>query len=89
MRATFLRRRWPGSLRTRPFRFNTSACENGNSTIARLPLHRGTSHGETVWYVIMDSSSQTDAERLHINFAPKLANVTKTTATSTVPDSDH
>jgi hypothetical protein len=63
------------------FRFNTSACENGNSTIARLPLHRGTSHGETVWYVIMDSSSQTDAGQLHVNFAPKLANVTKTKAT--------
>src|SRR5216683_4678636 len=63
------------------FRFNTSACENGSVTIARLPLHRGTSHGETVWYVIMDSSSQTDAEQLHVNFAPKLANVVKTKAT--------
>ena len=56
------------------FRFNTSACENGDATIARLPLHRGTSHGETVWYVIMDSSSQADAQQLHVNFAPKLGN---------------
>src|SRR5258708_5174863 len=66
------------------FRFNTSACENGGATIARLPLHRGTSHGETVWYVIMDSSSQTDAQQLHVNFAPQLGNAKGRPAVQTV-----
>jgi hypothetical protein len=70
------------------FRFNTSACENGRASIARLPLHRGTSHGETVWYVIMDSSSQSDAQSLHVNFAPKLANAKGTPATQPVTIKD-
>jgi hypothetical protein len=56
------------------FRFITSGCENSTSTIAQLPLQRGTSKGKTVWYVVTDSSNAADARARHVNFAPKLAN---------------
>jgi hypothetical protein len=41
----------------------------------RLPLHRGTFRGVTVWYVLTDVSDQALASQLGINFAPRLANV--------------
>ncbi len=41
---------------------------------ATLPLHKGTASGETVWYVITDTSDAGMARRLGINHAPKLRN---------------
>ena len=59
------------------FLFVTSACENASSTVATLSLHKGTSGGQTVWYVVMDSSNRADARARGVNFAPKLANAAK------------
>jgi hypothetical protein len=42
---------------------------------ATLPLHKGTADGQTVWYVITDTSDARIARRLGINHAPKLRNV--------------
>jgi hypothetical protein len=62
------------------FRFVTSACENEGTTLATLPLHRGTSKGQTVWYVVMDSSDENDARTRGVNFVPKLVNAKGTPA---------
>ncbi len=48
---------------------------NLSKQTVRLPLHRGTFHGKTVWYVITESSDFGLAHDLNINFAPKLANL--------------
>jgi hypothetical protein len=44
---------------------------------ARLPLRRGMVGGETVWFVITDVSDESTARRLKVNFAPRLANITR------------
>jgi hypothetical protein len=59
--------------------FVTSAVEHPNGT-ATLPLHRGTSHGRTVWYVLLDSSDGADADRQGINGSSKLVNARGTAA---------
>ena len=41
----------------------------------RLPLHRGTANGKTVWYVVLDASDEGLARNLGVNFAPKLSNL--------------
>ena len=41
---------------------------------ATLPLHKGSAGGETVWYVITDTSSARMARRLGVNHSPKLRN---------------
>jgi hypothetical protein len=51
-----------------------SAQENADLTKVTLPVHRGTSGGETVWYVVTDSSSKAWADAFGANYAPKLAN---------------
>lgn len=40
-----------------------------------LPLHHGTYHGQSVWYVITDVSDMGIARTLGLNFAPRLANI--------------
>ncbi len=46
-----------------------------------LPLHDGsTADGETVYYIVTDSSDQADAAKRGVNFAPKLANALGTQA---------
>src|SRR5262249_21948298 len=55
-----------------------------DKTEVTLPIHRGTSHGQTVWYVITDSSKEADARARGVNFAPKLANVAGTSAVQVV-----
>ncbi len=45
-----------------------------NQTV-RLPLHRGTFHGKTVWYLITEASDFGLAHDLNVNYAPKLANL--------------
>ncbi len=37
-----------------------------------FPLHRGTSHGQTVYYVLSEASDRGVANSLGINYAPKL-----------------
>jgi hypothetical protein len=53
---------------------------NLSKEFVRLPLYpgtayAGTSHAETVWYVLLDSSDQGLAHDLGVNYAPKLANI--------------
>lgn len=59
--------------------FIRSAVEHPDDT-ATLPLHRGTSRGRTVWYVVLDSSDGNDADRRGVNKAQKLANARGTAA---------
>ncbi len=56
------------------FRFITSSCEDSKNLIAQFPLMRGTSHGQTVYYVITDDSNAADAARRGVNNVPKLTN---------------
>ncbi len=44
---------------------------------ATLPLYKGTSDGETVWFVITDVSDADMASQLGINHSAKLANATR------------
>lgn len=53
--------------------FVQSAVENPDGTVT-LPLYRGTSGGSTVWYILLDSSSGSDADAKGINRSQKLAN---------------
>ncbi len=66
-----------------PTLFITSAVENPDGT-ATFPLHRGTSHGQTVFYVILDASDGNVAQTLGVNTAPKLANARGTAAVQKV-----
>ncbi|MEQ1807476.1 MAG: hypothetical protein ABL900_19010 [Burkholderiaceae bacterium] len=63
--------------------FVRSAVENGDGTVT-LPLYRGTSKGQSVWYLLLDSSDGNDADRLGINRSQKLANARGTTAVQKV-----
>jgi hypothetical protein len=53
--------------------FITSAVEHPDGTVT-LPLHRGVSHGQTVYYVITDVSDGNLAAKLGVNKSAKLAN---------------
>lgn len=53
--------------------FIRSAVENGDDTVT-LPLHRGTSAGSSVWFVVLDASTGRAADLLGVNRAQKLAN---------------
>lgn len=50
-----------------------SAVEHPNLT-ATLPLHRGTSHGQTVYYVVTDSSDGNFSQTFGLNRSQKLVN---------------
>jgi hypothetical protein len=63
--------------------FITSAVENANGT-AIFPLYRGTSHGQTVYYVMTDTSDGNFAQQFGINTAQKLANAANTGAVQKV-----
>jgi hypothetical protein len=52
--------------------FIRSAVENGDGTV-RLPLYRGTSHGKTVYFIVLDTSSGSLADALGVNRSQKLA----------------
>lgn len=45
-----------------------------SNNTAKLPLHKGTANGKTVWFVITDVSDQALAKQLGVNFAPRLKN---------------
>lgn len=56
------------------------AIDQANHT-ATLPLYQGEApHLGRVWFILTESSNLTDAERLGINWAPKLANALSTPA---------
>jgi hypothetical protein len=54
--------------------FVGSAVEHPDGTVT-LPLHRGTSQGREVWYVVLDASSGEDADALGVNRSQKLGNL--------------
>lgn len=60
--------------------FLRSAVENADFTETTLPIFEGRSHGQTVWYVVTESSDRVDANHRRVNFAPKLANAKGTAA---------
>lgn len=63
--------------------FIAAAVEHSDGTVT-LPLHRGTSQGRTVWYIVLDSSDGNDAQARGINHSQKLANAKGTTAVQKV-----
>ena len=63
--------------------FVKSAVENNDGTVT-LPVYKGTSKGQTVYYLLLDSSDGNDANRLGINRADKLANARGTGAVQKV-----
>jgi hypothetical protein len=68
------------------FRFITSGCEDAKSLIAQFPLQQGTSGGKKVYYVVTDSSDQSDALTRKVNFSTKLANGKGTSAVMKVTE---
>jgi hypothetical protein len=58
----------------------TSFSENAGPTIVTYPLHRGTSKGRRVLYVITDASNLSVAQALGVNYVPKLAQAAGTAA---------
>lgn len=63
--------------------FLASAVEHPNFTVT-LPLHRGTSNGRDVWYVVFDSSTGEDAVAKGVNVSQKLATAANTGAVQIV-----
>src|SRR5581483_4735418 len=64
--------------------FVTSARENPQHTQVTYPLHKGTSHGKDVYYVITDTSDRGMSALLGVNYAPKIANARGTAAVQNV-----
>jgi hypothetical protein len=54
--------------------FLRSATIDAAATEATLPLFEAVSSGESVFYIVTESSSRPDAARRGVNYAPKLAN---------------
>jgi hypothetical protein len=63
--------------------FVSSAVEHPDGTVT-LPLHKGTSHGQTVYYVILDTSNGNLSSALGVNGSQKLANAANTAAVEKV-----
>jgi hypothetical protein len=63
--------------------FVRSAVEHDDDTVT-LPLFRGTSAGRTVWFIVLDASTGTQADRLGVNRSQKLANARGTLAVQKV-----
>ena len=59
--------------------FIRSAVEHPGGT-ATFPLHRGTSRGRTVYYLLLDSSDGTRAQAAGVNRSQKLGNAAGTAA---------
>jgi hypothetical protein len=59
--------------------FIASAVEHSDGT-ATFPLHRGTSRGRTVYYLVLDTSNGNQASALGVNESQKLANAAGTGA---------
>jgi hypothetical protein len=54
--------------------FIRSAVEHPAAHTATFPLHRGTSAGRTVWYIVLDASTSAAADRYGVNRSNKLRN---------------
>lgn len=63
-----------GGTKTRHTLLLKSAIESQDFTEVTLPIHEGRRNGETVWYVVTESSNREDAVRRGVHYAPKLAN---------------
>jgi len=63
--------------------FIQSASEHPGNTVT-FPLHQGTSHGQTVWYIILDTSDGKLSDELGVNRSDKLANARGSAAVQTV-----
>lgn len=63
--------------------FIAAAIEHSDGTVT-FPLHRGTSQGRTVWYIVLDSSDGNDAQARGVNHSQKLANAKGTAAAQKV-----
>jgi hypothetical protein len=59
--------------------FIPRAIEHPDNSVT-LPLFQGTSNGETVWYMILDTSDGDDAQALGVNRSSKLENARGSTA---------
>jgi hypothetical protein len=51
-----------------------SAIESADFTEVTLPIFEGQRSGETVWFVVTESSDRADAERRGVHYSPKMAN---------------
>lgn len=51
-----------------------SAIENADYTEVTLPMFEGRRNGETVWFVVTESSDRADAEKRGVHWSPKIAN---------------
>jgi len=63
--------------------FVSSAHEEGDGTVT-LPLHRGTSRGRTVWFIVLDASTSEAADMWGVNRSNKLRNLRGTGAVQMV-----
>ncbi|MFO0773080.1 MAG: hypothetical protein U0172_00270 [Nitrospiraceae bacterium] len=61
-----------------------SAVENADYTEVTLPIFEGQRNGETVWFVVTESSDKADAATRGIHWSPKLANGKGTLAVQSV-----
>src|SRR5689334_15489355 len=66
-----------------PTKFVPSAVVNADHTVT-LPLLRGTSGGQPVWYVVLDASTSNAADAYGANRSNKLANARGTAAVQKV-----
>jgi len=64
--------------------FVKSAVETEALNVVSLPIHRGLSNGRTVWYVVLDASTDAAAAQFGVNHSQKLANARGTVAVQKV-----
>jgi hypothetical protein len=67
--------------------FVSSAVEHADNTVT-LPLHAGISHGQPVWFVVLDASTSNAASTYGVNRSNKLRNARSTGAVQRVTVSD-
>ena len=61
-----------------------SAVENADYTEVTLPIFEGRRSGETVWFVVTESSDKADAVARGVHYSPKMANGKGTLAVQSV-----
>lgn len=64
--------------------FISSAVEDPANNTVSLPIRRGISHGATVWFVVLDASTDLAAGQFGVNRSQKLANARGTVAVQKV-----
>src|SRR6266852_2098956 len=68
-------RRWTGLLPRDHLTEESAIQVDLSKETVRLPLYKGEANGQTVWYVLLDTSDQGIAHDLGVNYAPKLSNL--------------